>query len=91
VTPLPPLDGVALHAVALEAVEVPTERRIGPEGGAWQLIADALADERHVQFPPGRLRRDLEDVAAWLAARGRARAPEGARASGRRSAAVPRR
>ena len=49
---------------------MPVEQRIGPEGGAWRLMAEALADERHVQFPPRRLRRDLEDVAAWLHARG---------------------
>jgi len=79
VTPLPTLDGEALSAVALEGVRVPADHRIGPEGGAWQLMADALADERHVQFPPRRLRRDLEDLAAWLAARGRARAPEARR------------
>jgi alkylation response protein AidB-like acyl-CoA dehydrogenase len=29
-----------------------------------------LADERHVQFPPGRLRRDLDDLAGWTRAQG---------------------
>jgi alkylation response protein AidB-like acyl-CoA dehydrogenase len=33
-------------------------------------MAQALADERHVQFPPRRLRRDLEEVARWLRERG---------------------
>ena len=75
VTPLPTLDGETLNAVALGGVEVPAEQRIGPEGGAWTLLAEALADERHVQFPPRRLRRDLEEVAAWLAARGQHRSP----------------
>jgi alkylation response protein AidB-like acyl-CoA dehydrogenase len=73
VTPLPTLDGEALNAVAFDGARVPVDRRIGPEGGAWRLMAEALADERHVQFPPRRLRRDLEEVAAWLAARGRHR------------------
>jgi hypothetical protein len=72
VSPLPLLDGESLNAVALDGVEVPVDHRVGPEGGAWRLIAQALADERHVQFPPRRLRRDLEDVAHWLGARGRA-------------------
>jgi alkylation response protein AidB-like acyl-CoA dehydrogenase len=75
VSPLPTLDGEALNAVSLDEVRVPLDRRIGPEGGAWGLMAEALADERHVQFPPRRLRRDLEDVSAWLAARGRDRSP----------------
>jgi alkylation response protein AidB-like acyl-CoA dehydrogenase len=73
VTPLPTLDGEALNAVAFDGARVPVDRRIGPEGGAWRLMADALADERHVQFPPRRLRRDLEEVFAWLAVRGRHR------------------
>src|SRR5204863_37791 len=51
------------------------ENRIGPESGAWSLVGEALAVERHVQFPPKRLRRDLEELAGWLAARGRAGDP----------------
>jgi alkylation response protein AidB-like acyl-CoA dehydrogenase len=79
VTPLPTLDGDALYACRFEDVEVPAERRIGPEHGAWQLMADALADERHIQFPAGRLKRDLAEVSAWLRERGRAEEPEVAR------------
>src|SRR4029453_13413395 len=73
VSPLPTLDGEQLNAVALDGVAVPVSQRIGPEGGAWKLMSQALADERHVQFPPRRLRRDLEEVAAWLRARGAGR------------------
>jgi hypothetical protein len=73
VSPLPTLDGEQLHAIALDGVRVPVAARIGPEGGAWGLMAQALADERHVQFPPRRLRRDLEELAGWLEARGLAR------------------
>jgi alkylation response protein AidB-like acyl-CoA dehydrogenase len=54
---------------------VPVEQRVGPENGAWKIMAEALADERHIQFPPGRVRRDLEDVIAWLRAAGRADDP----------------
>ena len=70
-TPLPTLDGDALYACRFEAVEVPVERRVGPEDKAWQLMADALADERHIQFPAGRLRRDLLEVEAFLRESGR--------------------
>jgi hypothetical protein len=75
VSPLPTLDDEMLNEVRLDAVEVPLERRIGPEGGAWKLVAEALADERHVQFPPGRLRRDLADLVAFARERGRAGDP----------------
>jgi len=74
-TPLPTLDGDALYACRFESVEVPAERRVGPEHGAWQLMAEALADERHIQFPAGRLKRDLDEVAAFVRARGRDRDP----------------
>ena len=71
VSPLPTLDGECLFEVRLDDVEVPVDHRVGPENGAWRLMAAALADERHVQFPPGRLRRDLDDVASWFREQGR--------------------
>ena len=65
VEPLPTLDGDQLNAVVFEDVRVPADHLVGAENGAWALMGDALADERHIQFPPGRVRRDLEDVRAW--------------------------
>ena len=54
--------------------------RVGPENGAWKIMGEALADERHIQFPPGRVRRDLEEVVEWVRGRGwhgdPARAPD---------------
>src|SRR5262249_29631778 len=70
VRPLPTLDGEQLNHVYFEEAEVPAENRIGPENGAWALVREALAVERHVQFPPKRLVRDLEDVAAFAKALG---------------------
>jgi alkylation response protein AidB-like acyl-CoA dehydrogenase len=29
-------------------------------------MSEALADERHIQFPPKRVRRDLEEIVAWV-------------------------
>ncbi len=75
IEPLPLLDGEQLNAIRLDGVRVPVARRVGPENGAWKIIGEALADERHVQFPPGRLRRDLEEVVAFLCARGLAADP----------------
>ncbi len=70
VRPLPTLDGDQLNEVFFDDVRVPVEQRIGPENGAWKIMAEALADERHIQFPPGRVRRDLEEVVAWARGRG---------------------
>jgi alkylation response protein AidB-like acyl-CoA dehydrogenase len=75
VNPLPTLDGDQLNEVFFDAVSVPADQRIGPENGAWSIMAEALADERHVQFPPGRVRRDLEEVIAWARAQGLADDP----------------
>jgi alkylation response protein AidB-like acyl-CoA dehydrogenase len=71
VAPLPTLDGDQLNEVFLDDVEVPVANRVGPESGAWKIMGEALADERHIQFPPKRVRRDLEEVIAWLRAHGR--------------------
>ncbi|MEE9608973.1 MAG: acyl-CoA dehydrogenase family protein [Myxococcota bacterium] len=75
VGPLPTLDGDQLNEVHLDAVEVPVEQRVGPENGAWRIMAEALADERHIQFPPKRVVRDLEEVIGWVRARGLDRDP----------------
>jgi alkylation response protein AidB-like acyl-CoA dehydrogenase len=70
VTPLPTLDGDQLNEVHFDGVRVPADRLIGPEGGAWQIMGEALADERHIQFPPKRVRRDLEEVIEWVREQG---------------------
>jgi alkylation response protein AidB-like acyl-CoA dehydrogenase len=68
VRPLPTLDGDQLNEVFFEGVRVPVEQRVGPENGAWSIMGEALADERHIQFPPGRVRRDLEEMVEWVKA-----------------------
>jgi len=66
VSPLPTVDGDQLNEVFFDAVEIPVAQRIGEENSAWPIIGEALADERHIQFPSGRVRRDLEELVAWL-------------------------
>jgi alkylation response protein AidB-like acyl-CoA dehydrogenase len=66
VRPLPTIDGEQLNQVILDEVRVPLENRVGPENGAWSLVKEALDVERHVQFPPRRVRRDFEDLAGLL-------------------------
>jgi len=63
---LPIIDGDRLNEIFLDGVEVPAANRVGPENGAWSIMAEALADERHIQFPAGRIKRDLEDLVAWV-------------------------
>jgi alkylation response protein AidB-like acyl-CoA dehydrogenase len=63
---LPTLDDDQLNEVHFDGVRVPAENLVGPENGAWSIMGEALADERHIQFPPGRVRRDLEEMVAWL-------------------------
>jgi alkylation response protein AidB-like acyl-CoA dehydrogenase len=70
VRPLPCIDGEQLNQVHLDGVKVPVQNRIGAENSAWRLVKEALDVERHVQFPPGRLRRDLEELVAWCRAQG---------------------
>ncbi len=67
---LPTLDGDQLNEVHLDGVEVPVDHRVGPEDGAWKMMGQSLADERHVQFPPKRVVRDLEELTEWVVARG---------------------
>lgn len=73
--PVPMIDDEQLNEIHLDAVAVPVENLVGPENRAWKLMADALAVERHVQFPPGRLRRDLEELSRWLREHGRGEDP----------------
>ena len=70
IRPLPTLDGDALFECHFDGVRVPKDRRVGPEHGAWGLMTEALADERHIQFPAGRLRRDLDEITGWVRAEG---------------------
>ncbi|HMG44203.1 MAG TPA: acyl-CoA dehydrogenase family protein [Acidimicrobiales bacterium] len=66
VSPIPTLDGHRLNEVRLDDVVVPAANRVGPEGGAWEMIRVALARERHLQVMPGRLERDLESLQRLL-------------------------
>lgn len=70
INPLPTIDGGTLNEVFLDEVRVPAANRIGDEHGAWPLLVNSLAVERHVQFPPGRLWRDLDDIIDWVSANG---------------------
>jgi len=75
VRPIPVMDGERLNEVHLDHVEVPVANRVGEENQGWAVISQSLAVERHVQFPPRRLVRDLDDLVAWARATGLAGDP----------------
>jgi 3-oxocholest-4-en-26-oyl-CoA dehydrogenase alpha subunit len=62
VRPIPTVDGHHVNQVLLDGVQVPADARVGGEGEAWAIVREGLAAERHLQFMPGRVRRDLEDL-----------------------------
>jgi alkylation response protein AidB-like acyl-CoA dehydrogenase len=68
ISPIPALDGERFNEVRFDDVEVPVANRVGAEDGAWRMIVDSLATERHVQFSPKRVLRDFEDLVAWVRA-----------------------
>lgn len=66
ISPIPAIDGERFNEVRFDEVRVPVENRVGDEGAAWTLMVESLATERHVQFSPSRVRRDFEELVAWL-------------------------
>jgi alkylation response protein AidB-like acyl-CoA dehydrogenase len=70
VSPIPSFDGERFNEVRFDDVIVPVADRIGEENGAWALMNDLLAVERHVQFSPKRVQRDFEELVAWVRERG---------------------
>jgi alkylation response protein AidB-like acyl-CoA dehydrogenase len=66
ISPIPALDGERFNEVRFDDVEVPVENRVGDEDGAWTLMVESLATERHVQFSPKRVQRDFEDLVAFV-------------------------
>ncbi len=66
ISPIPSIDGERFNEVRFDDVAVPVENRVGEENEAWRMIVDSLATERHVQFVPGRVQRDFEEIVAWV-------------------------
>jgi alkylation response protein AidB-like acyl-CoA dehydrogenase len=62
IRPIPTIDGHRLNHIFLDDVAVPAANRVGPEAGAWRLVREALAVERHLQLLPGRVRRDFDEL-----------------------------
>ena len=70
ISPIMAIDGERFNEVHFDEVRIPVANRIGPEGEGWRIIGDSLATERHVQFPPARVRRDFDDLTRFLSTQG---------------------
>lgn len=75
ISPIPAFDGERFNEVRFDNVAVPVADRVGEENGAWALMTESLATERHVQFSPKRVQRDFEELVAWVKALGLASDP----------------
>jgi alkylation response protein AidB-like acyl-CoA dehydrogenase len=65
IRPIELMDGNEFTEILLDGVNVPADCRVGEENAAWRMMAEALADERHVHFGPGRIRADFGIIADW--------------------------
>ncbi len=75
ISPIPAFDGERFNEVRFDNVVVPVADRVGEENGAWALMTESLATERHVQFSPKRVQRDFEELVAWVKVLGLASDP----------------
>jgi len=71
IAPIPALDGERFNEVRFDDVEVPVANRVGEEDGAWTIMVESLATERHVQFSPKRVQRDFEELVELVQRTGR--------------------
>jgi 3-oxocholest-4-en-26-oyl-CoA dehydrogenase alpha subunit len=65
IKPIEQMDGNYFTEIHFTDARIPADCRVGPENGAWQMIGQALAEERHIHFGPGRVRSDFRRVCAW--------------------------
>jgi 3-oxocholest-4-en-26-oyl-CoA dehydrogenase alpha subunit len=75
IAPIPSLDGERFNEIRFDDVEVPVANRVGDEDGAWTMMVESLATERHVQFSPKRVQRDFEQLVELVERTGRAADP----------------
>jgi alkylation response protein AidB-like acyl-CoA dehydrogenase len=76
IRPIELMDGNEFTEIFLDDVRVPADCRVGEENAAWTMMGEALADERHVHFGPGRVRGDFRIVVDWAARTGLDQRPE---------------
>lgn len=65
IKPLEQMDGNFFTEIHFADARIPADCLVGEENGAWQMIGQALAEERHIHFGPGRVRSDFRRVCEW--------------------------
>ncbi len=75
IRPIEQMDGNVFTEIFFDDVHLSADRLIGEQDGAWSMIGEALAEERHIHFGPGRVRSDFKLVVEWAARSGRDRDP----------------
>jgi len=76
IRPIEQMDGNVFTEIFFTDLRLPADCRIGAENDAWRLMGRALAEERHIHFGPGRVRRDFRRVVQWAARSGLDRRPD---------------
>lgn len=70
IRPIEQMDGNVFTEIFFTDVRLSDACRVGAENDAWRMIGEALAQERHIHFGPGRVRGDFRRVVQWAARTG---------------------
>jgi alkylation response protein AidB-like acyl-CoA dehydrogenase len=70
IRPIEQMDGNVFTEIFFTDARVPADCLVGKENDGWKMIGQALAEERHIHFGPGRVRSDFRRVVEWAARTG---------------------
>jgi alkylation response protein AidB-like acyl-CoA dehydrogenase len=76
IRPIEQMDGNVFTEIFFTDARVPAECLVGKENDGWKMIGQALAEERHIHFGPGRVRSDFRRVVEWAAKSGLEERPD---------------
>ena len=65
IKPIEQMDGNVFTEILFSDARLPADCLVGEENAGWRMIGEALAEERHVHFGPGRVRADFRHVVRW--------------------------
>ncbi len=76
IRPIEQMCGNVFTEIFFTDARVPAECLVGKENDGWRMIGQALAEERHIHFGPGRVRADFRRVVEWAARTGLDQRPD---------------
>ncbi len=76
IRPIEQMDGNVFTEIFFTDLRLPADCLVGKENDGWRMIGQALAEERHIHFGPGRVRSDFRRVVAWAASTGLDQRPD---------------